>query len=202
MSAHLSRKPVFPSPEEAGSTRDVQRAQPPGRRSSRLAPGPSPQAPAASADRARNAIHLGPRTRHVVRAVARVVNPVVLAIAGRRFMPIVGKVHHRGRRTGRLYTAPLGVRPLGDGFVIPLTFSEASQWYQNIRAAGWCVVTYRGTDHNAIGPLVVGGETALPAFPRYERLFLRLLGIREFLSLANAPAGWTPPAINDQGETS
>ena len=94
------------------------------------------------------------------------------------------------------------MRPLGGGFVMPLTVSEASQWYQNILAAGWSVVTYRGTDRNVIGPLVVDGETALPAFPRYERLFLRLLGIREFLSLANAPAGWTPPAINDQGETS
>lgn len=201
MSAHLPPKPVFPSPQEAGSTGGAQRAQPPGRRSPGLTPGPRLQAPAASAGRARNAIHLGPRTRRVVRAMARVINPVVLAIAGRRFMPIVGKVQHRGRRTGRLYTAPLGVRPLGDGFVMPLTFSEASQWYQNIRAAGWCVVTYRGTDHNVIGPLVVDGETALPAFPRYERLFLRLLGIREFLSLANAPAGWTPPATNDQGAT-
>jgi deazaflavin-dependent oxidoreductase (nitroreductase family) len=126
--------------------------------------------------------------------VAKVFNPLVLAIAGRRYMPIVGKVQHRGRRSGHPYTAPLGVRPLGDRFVIPVTFSEAAQWYQNIRAAGWCVVTYRGTDHNVVGPVLVDGGMALPAFPRYERLFLRLLGIHEFLSLAEAPAGWTPPA--------
>jgi deazaflavin-dependent oxidoreductase (nitroreductase family) len=125
--------------------------------------------------------------------VARVFNPVVLAIAGRRYMPIVGKVQHLGRRSGRLYTAPLGVRPLGNGFVMPVTFSEAAQWYQNIRAAGWCVVTYRGTDHNAVCPALVDRGVALPAFPRYERLFVQLLGIHEFLSLANAPEGWTPP---------
>jgi hypothetical protein len=202
MSAHLPRMPVFPSPEEAGSSRGVQRAQPPGRHSSRLAPGPSPQAPAASADRTRNAIHLGPRTRRVVRAVARVVNPVVLAIAGRRFMPIVGKVHHRGRRTGRLYAAPLGVRPLGDGFVMPLTFSEALPVVPEHPGSGLVRRYLPRHDRNVIGPLVVDGERTLPAFPRYERLFLRLLGIREFLSLARAPAGWTPPAISDQGETS
>ena len=201
MSAHRPPNPVFASQQEAGPARGVPGAQPPGRRSSRT-PGSPRQAPAAPAGQARNAIRLGPRTRRAVRAVAKVVNPVVLAIAGRRFMPIVGKVQHRGRRTGHLYLAPLGVRPLGEGFVMPLTFSQAAQWYQNIRAAGWCVVTYRGTDHTLINPLVVGGQTALPAFPRYERLFLRLLGIREFLSLTTAPPGWTPPATSDQPETS
>jgi hypothetical protein len=70
---------------------------------------------------------------------------------------------------------------------MPVTFSEASHWYQNIRAAGWCVITYRGTRHKAVGPVIVDGGTALLAFPRYERLFFHLLGIREFLSVAEAP---------------
>src|SRR5580700_10205371 len=99
--------------------------------------------PVASTRPAGNALHLGPRTRRVIRSVARLVNPLVLRIAGRRHMPIVGVVHHRGRKTGRSYATPLGVRPAaGGGFVIPLTFSEASQWYQNILAAGGCVITY------------------------------------------------------------
>ena len=85
----------------------------------------------------RNAIRLGPRARGLIRAAARVINPLVMRIAGRRHMPIVGVVHHRGRKTGREYATPLGVRPApGGGFVMPLTFSEASQWYQNILAAG------------------------------------------------------------------
>ena len=106
------------------------------------------QPPAAPAPQPRNAIRLGPRTRRLIRAAARVVNPLVLRIAGRRHMPIVGVVHHRGRKTGHQYATPLGVRPApGGGFVMPLTFSEASQWYQNILAAGWCVITYQGADH-------------------------------------------------------
>jgi deazaflavin-dependent oxidoreductase (nitroreductase family) len=130
----------------------------------------------------------------VIRAAARLVNPLVLRIAGRRHMPIVGIVHHRGRRTGRPYTTPLGVRPtVGGGFVIPLTFSQASQWYQNIRAAGWCVITYQGADHTVAGPVVVGRATAGPAYPRYERLALRLLGINEYVCLTSAPPG-TPAA--------
>ena len=133
---------------------------------------------------ARNLIRLGPRTRRLIRAVARVVNPLVLRIAGRRHMPVLGIVHHRGRKTGRTYATPLGVRPApGGGFLMPLTFGDASHWYQNIRAAGWCVITYRGEDHTVAGPTVVDRATAGPAYPRYERLALRLIGVNEFVLL-------------------
>jgi deazaflavin-dependent oxidoreductase (nitroreductase family) len=135
-----------------------------------------------------NAVHFGPRTRRLIRVTARVVNPLVLRIAGRRHMPILGIVHHRGRSTGRDYATPLGVRPAtGGGFVIPLTFSDASHWYQNISAAGECVITYQGADHTVAGSVVVDRATAGPAFPRYERLALRLIGINEFVWLTGTP---------------
>jgi deazaflavin-dependent oxidoreductase (nitroreductase family) len=140
-----------------------------------------------------NAIRLGPRTQRLIRAVARVVNPLVLRIAGRRHMPILGIVHHRGRKTGRPYATPLGVRPIaGGGFVIPLTFSDASHWYQNIRGAGGCVITYQGADHIVTQPTIIDRAAAGPAFPRYERLALRLIGINEFVWLTAAPG--TPGA--------
>ena len=146
--------------------------------------------PAAGTDQPpRNMIRFGPRTRRLIRAVARFVNPLVLRIAGRRHMPILGIVHHRGRKSGRMYATPLGVRPApGGGFVMPLTFGEASHWYQNIRAARWCVITYRGADHTVTAPIIVDRATAGPAYPRYERLALRLIGIDEFLLLTDAPA--------------
>ena len=43
-----------------------------------------------------------------------------------------------------MYATPLGVQPAGGGFMVPLTFSEASHWHQNIRAAGGCVITSPG----------------------------------------------------------
>jgi hypothetical protein len=128
----------------------------------------------------KNRINLGPAARRVIRAVARFVNPPVLAIAGRRHMPIVGIVHHRGVRTGRRYATPLGVRRLGDGFVMPLTFSESAHWYRNTVAAGGCVVTYLDADHKATAPEVIGVMGA-HAFPRYERLLFRIIGINEYL---------------------
>jgi len=146
--------------------------------------------PAASPSPARNALRLGPRTSRVIRSVARLVNPLVLRIAGRQHMPVAGIIHHRGRKTGRSYATPLGIRPAttAAGFVMPLTFGESAGWYRNIVAAGSCVITWRGADHTMASPVIVDRATALPAFPRYERLALRAIGINEFVWLPDAPA--------------
>jgi deazaflavin-dependent oxidoreductase (nitroreductase family) len=135
-----------------------------------------------------NAARLGPRARRLIRSVARVVNPLVLRVAGRRHLPVLGILHHRGRKTGRPYATPLGIRPApAGGFVMPLTFGEAAGWYRNVRAAGSAVITWRGADHPVAYPVIVGEAVALPAFPRYERLSLRLIGIRQFAWLRGVP---------------
>src|ERR1700686_3356207 len=108
---------------------------------------------------AKNRISFPPVARRAIRFAARFVNPLVLAMAGRRWMPVVSIVHHRGRRSGRAYSTPLGIRPLGDGFVMPRTLSEDAAWYLNVQAAGWCVITWRGDDHTVIEPRVVDGAT-------------------------------------------
>jgi len=126
---------------------------------------------------------LGPRTRRAVRFVAQFVNPVVVLIAGRRWMPILGILHHVGRRSGHSYATPLGMRRMGDTFVMPRTFGEDAAWYRNVLAAGGCSVTYLGRDYTLVEPEVIDYATAEPAFPRYERLQFRLIGINEYLRL-------------------
>ena len=138
-----------------------------------------------------HAIHtmrLGPRTRRAVRVVARFVNPVVVLIAGRRWMPILGILHHVGRRSGHSYATPLGMRRLGDSFVMPRTFGEDAAWYRNVLAAGGCGVTYLGAEYTLVEPEVIDYAVAAPAFPRYERLQFRLIGIDEYLRLRIAPS--------------
>ena len=136
-----------------------------------------------SNNRTTNIFSLGPRARRAVRFVAGFVNPVVLLIAGRRWMPVVGILRHRGRRSGRAYATPIGMRRLGDGFVIPRTFSDNAAWYLNIKAAGGATVKYLGRTYELVDPQVVDYATARPAFPRYERLQFRLIGINEYLRL-------------------
>src|SRR5215475_14509988 len=127
------------------------------------------------------ALGLGPRTRRLIRSVARVVNPLVLRFAGGRHMPVLGVLHHRGRRTGQEYATPLGSRPAaGGGFVIPLTFGEAAGWYRNIRAAGRCVITWRGSDPSRTHPGVLGPAAAAPRFPREGPPGLPLVGGQQF----------------------
>lgn len=138
---------------------------------------------ASSMSAAVNKINLGPRARRVVRFAARFVNPLVLFVAGRRWMPVVGILYHRGRHTGREYATPIGMRPLGDNFVIPRTFSENAAWYQNIQAAGEGRVKYLGRHYRVVEPEVVDYATAKPAFPRYELAQFRLIGINEYLRL-------------------
>jgi deazaflavin-dependent oxidoreductase (nitroreductase family) len=139
---------------------------------------------------------LSSRTRRVIRSVARYVNPLILVIAGRRWMPIVGVLRHRGRRTGRVFLTPLGMRPMGEAFVFPLTFGDDAAWYQNIKSAGWCAVTYRGREVELIEPEVVDFAVAAPAFPRYERLQFRLVGINRYLRMRVAPTGWSAAELN------
>ena len=137
-------------------------------------------------------LHLGPTARSAVRFVARFVNPLTLLIAGRRWMPVVGVLVHRGRKSGRLYRTPLGMRPFGTSFVMPLTFSEDAGWYRNVRASGWCLVRYKGREHTLVAPEVIDYAAAAPAFPRYELLQFRLVGINEYLRMREAPTGWSP----------
>jgi deazaflavin-dependent oxidoreductase (nitroreductase family) len=142
-------------------------------------------------------LELGPRARRTVRVAARIINPLTLLIAGRSWMPILGVLRHRGRRSGRIYATPLGMRPLGDGFIMPRTFGRDAAWYLNVKAAGWGVATYKGHDYTLIDPQVVDYATAAPAFPRYELLQFRLVGINEYLRLRQAPSGWSPFTARD-----
>ena len=147
-------------------------------------------------------LQLGPIPRRIVRLAARFINPLTLQIAGRRWMPVVGVLVHRGRSTGREYRTPLGMRPMGDAFVMPLTFSENAAWYRNVRAAGWAVVRYKGQAYTLVEPTVIDYVTAAPAFPRYELLQFRLVGINEYLRMRQAPTGWSPSTERTKEEIS
>src|SRR3989440_12932285 len=137
-------------------------------------------------------LSLSPPVRRFIRFVAGFINPLILLIAGRRWMPIVGVMHHVGRRSGRSYATPLGMRPLGDTFVMPRTFGEDAAWYRNVMAAGGGRVTYLGKDYTLVEPEVIDYTTAAAAFPRYERLQFRLIGINQYLPPRISHSATTP----------
>src|SRR5262245_47805752 len=87
------------------------------------------------------------RSRGVPRSLTRLFNPLVLLLAGTPFLPLYGVITHHGRRSGRTFRTPVVVRPTADGFVVPMPWGERTDWYRNVRAAGACVIRWKGRDY-------------------------------------------------------
>lgn len=87
-------------------------------------------------------------------------------IAGRRFFPLWGLVHHRGRRSGGAYTVPVMVRVTPEVFLAPVLFGSRTNWLRNVQAADGCIIRWRGVDHRVVGPELIGPADARPYFGR------------------------------------
>jgi len=125
---------------------------------------------------------------------SRLLNPLTVKLAGSRALPMLAVIQHRGRRSGRAYATPAGARSTSDGFVIPLTFGEGADWFRNVRAAGGCVIRWKGMAYQVVEPEVVDWATARPAFYRLERVLVPLLGIEQFVRLRHASTGENDPS--------
>jgi deazaflavin-dependent oxidoreductase (nitroreductase family) len=130
----------------------------------------------------RRAVHRRP----LMGRLTRFLNPLILGRAGKRPSSFA-VIQHRGRRSGRTYTTPVSARPTADGFMVPLTFGEGADWFQNVRAAGGCVIRWKGAEYTVTAPEVVDRATARSAFSPVERTFLPLIGIEQFVRLRRAP---------------
>jgi deazaflavin-dependent oxidoreductase (nitroreductase family) len=124
-----------------------------------------------------------PGLRRAFRAIANFLNPAVLLMAGRGWMPIVGVIHHRGRRSGRTYSTPVMLRAREGVIFVPRTLGDHAAWYRNLETAGSAEVTYLGRRLTVDAPALVSFQDDANAFPRYERLLFRVLGIPDFLRL-------------------
>jgi deazaflavin-dependent oxidoreductase (nitroreductase family) len=126
----------------------------------------------------------------VMGPLTKVLNPVMLKLAGRRHVVMAAQIRHVGRRSGRPYVTPAGARLTGDTFVIPLTFGNSSDWSRNVRAAGGCEIRLDGTEYRAVQPELADRDQARPvlhaAFGPVERVMFRMLGIRQYLLLRRA----------------
>ena len=131
------------------------------------------------------------RTLSVRRAffgpLTRLLNPAIRRMAGRRGVPLMGLVYHRGRRSGRTYMVPVLIASTGPLLWITLTFGSTSDWCRNVLEAGGCRVKLRGVEYYAHKPQVVDDLTAADevnaAFAPFLRILLRAMGIHQFLRL-------------------
>jgi hypothetical protein len=117
----------------------------------------------------------------ILRRVVRTFNPLALPMAGRRFVPLWAVIHHRGRVSGREFTAPVAIVKTDDGFVIPTPFA-AAQWPLNVLAAGRAELRWKGHTYLA-NSVTAEGPEASAEFGRVERAGIQALGIQRFIHL-------------------
>jgi len=136
------------------------------------------------------------RLARATRAVARFTAPLSRPLAGRRFFPLWAILHHRGRRSGREYAVPVAIRASADAFVIALPWGDRTQWVRNVIASGSCTIRWRGTDHTATHPRVIGTAEAASAFSSIQRRILRTAGVSSFVHLGRDAASSPRPAAD------
>jgi deazaflavin-dependent oxidoreductase (nitroreductase family) len=121
-----------------------------------------------------------PFPRRLARFNRRVTNRLAVPIAGR--VPGLGVVVHTGRRSGRLYRAPVCAFRRPGGYVIALVYGAESDWPKNVLAAGGCTLLTHGAAVPLTAPRRVHtGRHRSVSAP--ARAVLRMLGVRDYLEL-------------------
>lgn len=132
-----------------------------------------------------------PFVRAVVRPMTKVLNPLIVKLAGRRHFLMAAQIEHVGRRSGKVYVTPATAHIHGDMIVIALTFGNQSDWARNVRAAGGCRLRFNGYSYQGIEPQFLSRKDAQPvleaAFSPLLRAGTRLLGVQQFLVLRAVP---------------
>lgn len=130
------------------------------------------------------------RDPRVVGAVTRYqrsrVNPRQLETAGTAGARM-SVVRHRGRRSGREYETPVGIRDTDAGLLVLLPYGSRADWVRNVRAAAAATVLHDGNTLEVDHPEVLALAEAAPLLTPWDRAVARLFGIREVLRLHPAP---------------
>ena len=122
------------------------------------------------------------------KAAVRVTEPIALALAGRRWMPIWAVIHHRGRRSGVDYATPIAIIPTidRDVILIGLPWGVKTNWARNVLAAGGARLTWKGGEHQAVSPRIIQPAEAAALARRPFRFVVR--GMPGAIALTAAPA--------------
>jgi deazaflavin-dependent oxidoreductase (nitroreductase family) len=132
----------------------------------------------------------------VMRPMTKMLNPLIVKLAGRRHFHVAAQIRHVGRRSGRTYTTPVSARRSGDMIVIALTFGNQSDWSRNVRSAGGGTIRIDGEDYHVTQPQVMSRQEAKPlvqaAFSPTNRAGFRMLGIKQVMILRVVSAEHLP----------
>jgi hypothetical protein len=122
----------LPVPPQPGGRVQQEQGAGTGRRSSQMNSQPDRVAPGTAG----TPPPVGPSliVKIVMRPLTKMLNPLIVKLAGRRHFHMAARIRHVGRRSGRTYTTPVSARRSGDVVVIALTFGNQSDWSRNVRS--------------------------------------------------------------------
>jgi deazaflavin-dependent oxidoreductase (nitroreductase family) len=120
----------------------------------------------------------------------RHVNKVALNKVTRQvapWLPGLGVVVHRGRKTGRRYQTPVNVFPRPGGrYVLALTYGVDTDWAKNVLANGGCELVTRGRHIELTAPRLFHDESR-HEIRVVERAVLGRLHVYDFMELRQVP---------------
>ena len=128
------------------------------------------------------------RKRSVAAFHRAVTNRIAIRFAAQ--LPGFAIVTNVGRKSGRLYRAPVNVFRTPDGFLIALTYGRDSGWVRNVLAAGSCQLETRRVQYQLFRPVLVRDPTRRQ-FPAVVRAVLGLIDANDFLQLSTFHAPTT-----------
>ncbi|WP_239453435.1 MULTISPECIES: nitroreductase family deazaflavin-dependent oxidoreductase [Microbacterium] len=111
------------------------------------------------------------------RVLVKATEPIALALAGRRWVPLWALLHHRGRKSGAEYATPVAVVPTVDPGVvlIGLPWGSKTNWARNVVAAGAADLTWKGAVHHVVDPRIIEpGEAAALSKPLFRFVVKRM----------------------------
>jgi len=117
----------------------------------------------------------------IIRPLTHLLNPLILRIAGGRWVPMFSLLHHRGHKSGRIYTTPVTGFPRGDWFWLGLAFGQNSGWARNVLAAGEAHIRYRGKEFHIVEPAVVDEADVKSELPRMVGIGSALMGVHKVM---------------------
>ncbi len=123
---------------------------------------------------------------HGMRRVNRVaLNKITRQVAP--WLPGLGVLIHRGRRSDKQYRTPINVFPRPDGrYILALTYGADTDWVKNVIAADGCELHTRGTHVELTAPRLIHDETRRE-IGVFARTILGLLHVYDFLELSAVP---------------
>ena len=117
----------------------------------------------------------------VTRINRKVTNPLLRRAAG--VAPGMGVLRHTGRRSGRIYEAPVMVFGGRPTWYIILTYGPDRDWIKNLQHSGSGELVHNGRTVAVSNPRFVTEAEALPSVSKFGRLWRTIMRAPEFFAV-------------------